>query len=110
MNLPVEAEVVIVGAGPSGLMAAVQLLRHGVRPVIIDSKTSPVGESRAIAIQARSLEIFRQTGIVDRFLREGNKAECFVQYEDLKEIARIDYAQAGAKQTAFPFVLLRLYQ
>ena len=45
MTMPAKhAKVLIVGAGPSGLMMAAQLLRHGVQPVIIDSKQGPTDE------------------------------------------------------------------
>jgi 2-polyprenyl-6-methoxyphenol hydroxylase-like FAD-dependent oxidoreductase len=57
-----HTSVLIVGAGPSGLMMAAQLLRHGVQPIIIDSKQGPTDQSKALAVQARSLEIYRQMG------------------------------------------------
>jgi 2-polyprenyl-6-methoxyphenol hydroxylase-like FAD-dependent oxidoreductase len=56
-------------------MMAAQLLRYGVQPVIIDSKQGPTDESKALAVQARSLEIYRQMGVVDRVLDGGKPAD-----------------------------------
>ena len=69
-----HTQVLIVGAGPSGLMMAAQLLRNGIQPVIIDSKQGPTTESKALAVQARSLEIYRQMGIIDPVIANGKKA------------------------------------
>ena len=72
--LPQHTSVLIVGAGPSGLMMAAQLLRNGVQPIIIDSKQGPTNQSKALAVQARSLEIYRQMGIIDKVLEGGKQA------------------------------------
>jgi len=58
--IPQHTKVLIIGAGPSGLMMAAQLLRYGVQPIIIDSKEGPTNHSKALAVQARSLEIYPQ--------------------------------------------------
>ncbi|WP_423147596.1 FAD-dependent oxidoreductase [Rubrolithibacter danxiaensis] len=106
MKFPVTASVLIAGAGPSGLMMAAQLLRYGIQPVIIDSKTAPSQHSKALAIQARSMEIFSQMGIAESFMSEGNTAKNFVLQEGEDEIARIDLSTIGAGKTPFPFVLI----
>ncbi len=106
MNLPGQADVVIIGAGPAGLMAAAQLLRYGVQPVIIDSKTGPVNESRAIAIQARSLEMLRQLGAAKTFLKEGNRVKCVAFHESIKEIKSFEFSKTGQEETEFPFTLI----
>ncbi|HVL61231.1 MAG TPA: FAD-dependent oxidoreductase, partial [Microbacterium sp.] len=49
-----HADVLVVGAGPSGLMAAVCLARLGVDVLIVDGKRGPTRESRALGVQARS--------------------------------------------------------
>ena len=52
-----RTKVLIIGAGPTGLMAACQLERYGVDYIIIDKKSGPTHESRALVVHARSLEI-----------------------------------------------------
>jgi 2-polyprenyl-6-methoxyphenol hydroxylase-like FAD-dependent oxidoreductase len=52
-------------------MMAAQLLRYGVQPVIIDSKQGPTTHSKALAVQARSLEIYRQMGLIDTIINRG---------------------------------------
>lgn len=103
-----HTKVLIVGAGPSGLMMAAQLLRHGIIPVIIDSKQGPTDQSKALAVQARSLEIYRQLGIIDRALKGGKQADGMVLHQDVKEVASLSLTDVGQQQTLFPFV--HLYQ
>ncbi|MBB3054441.1 FAD-dependent monooxygenase [Mucilaginibacter gotjawali] len=100
--------VLIVGAGPSGLMMAAQLLRYGIQPIIIDSKQGPTDESKALAVQARSLEIYRQMGLIDRVLEGGKAAEGLSFNLDGKKAASLSFNNVGEGQTAFPFI--HLYQ
>jgi len=65
-----STDVVIVGAGPTGLMLAVCLARLGFEAVILDRKTGPTRESRAIVLHARTLEILDQLGLSERVLDE----------------------------------------
>lgn len=66
-----NTEVLIVGAGPSGLMMACQLAIHNVPFRIIDKKIGETRYSGALVVHARTLEIFGQMGISDQALREG---------------------------------------
>ncbi|HWZ59359.1 MAG TPA: FAD-dependent monooxygenase [Gemmatimonadaceae bacterium] len=69
-------DVLVVGAGPTGLTMAVELARHGVRPRLIDQALVPPADtSRALVIQARTLELFDLMGIVDTVLRAGLVAQ-----------------------------------
>lgn len=105
MNLTLaHTPVLIVGAGPSGLMMAAQLLRCGVQPVIIDSKQGPSNESKALAVQARSLEIYRQMGIVDDILKQGKRAAGMVLTRDGAPVAEVAFDDTGQAQTPFPFI------
>jgi 2-polyprenyl-6-methoxyphenol hydroxylase-like FAD-dependent oxidoreductase len=65
------AEVLVVGAGPSGLMTAALLLRQGVPVRVIDANAGPSAESRTFAVQARTIELFRSLGLADELLSHG---------------------------------------
>jgi 2-polyprenyl-6-methoxyphenol hydroxylase-like FAD-dependent oxidoreductase len=64
-------KILIVGAGPTGLTLAAELTRHHISCRIIDKSIKPVKTSNALGIQARTLEIFADMGIIDDFLQEG---------------------------------------
>lgn len=67
---PREVDVCVIGAGPTGLMAANWLERLGVDAVAIDGKAGPTRESRALGVQARTMEIYAQLGVVDQVLAQ----------------------------------------
>lgn len=66
--------VLVVGAGPSGLVVANELARHGIRPTIIDRAPVPATTSRALVVQPRTLEIFDDMGVVDQAIAAGDPA------------------------------------
>jgi 2-polyprenyl-6-methoxyphenol hydroxylase-like FAD-dependent oxidoreductase len=95
-------DVLVVGAGPSGLMAAVCLARLGIDVTIVDSKGEPTRESRALALQARSMEIFDQLGIVDQVLAECDRAPQIVPgYRD-RAFRPVSFADFGRALTPYP--------
>jgi 6-methylpretetramide 4-monooxygenase / 4-hydroxy-6-methylpretetramide 12a-monooxygenase len=61
-------DVLIIGAGPSGLLAAVELARHGVKARIIEREQAPPHQARATALQPGTLEILAQAGVLDEVL------------------------------------------
>jgi 2-polyprenyl-6-methoxyphenol hydroxylase-like FAD-dependent oxidoreductase len=63
-----NTDVLVVGAGPTGLMAGLVLTRRGVSVVVADQKAGPTRESRALAVQARTMEIYDQLGLADQVL------------------------------------------
>ena len=73
MNDPV-LPVLVVGAGPTGLMVANELTRHGVPPRIIDRGPAPATTSRALVVQPRTLEIFDDIGVIDQTIAAGDSA------------------------------------
>ena len=76
-DLPlIETEVLVVGAGPTGLMAGVVCASRSVPAVVVDRKAGPTRESRALAVQARTMEIYDQLGLADQVLARANTAEC----------------------------------
>jgi len=77
-----ETDVLVVGAGPTGLMLANWLLKLGVRTVLADGKSGPTRESRALGLQARSLEIYDQLGVADTVQAESTLARrLYLGYE-----------------------------
>lgn len=64
--------VLVVGAGPTGLMVANELARHGIVPRIIDRSAAPATTSRALVVQPRTLEIFDDIGVIDEAIAAGN--------------------------------------
>ena len=66
-----DPRVLIVGAGPTGLVLALWLAKAGVPFRLIDKKGGPGGESRAMAVQARTLEFYRQLGFADAAIAAG---------------------------------------
>ena len=65
-----DTQVLIIGAGPAGLFAASELLRHGVRPRIVEQKPAPHHETRGTAFQPATLEILDKAGVIEPFLKE----------------------------------------
>jgi 6-methylpretetramide 4-monooxygenase / 4-hydroxy-6-methylpretetramide 12a-monooxygenase len=63
-------EVLVIGAGPSGLFVAVELARRGVRPRVVEREPGPHTQARATAVQPGTLEILAGAGIADRVLAE----------------------------------------
>ncbi len=101
-----KTKVLIIGAGPTGLMAACQLRKQGIEPIIIDKKEGPTKESRALVVHARTLEIYDQMGIVNEALLKGeivNKAQCIVKS---KKVSELPLDKIGEGMTPFPFLLV----
>ena len=65
-----DTQVLIIGAGPAGLFAACEFLRHGVRPRIIEQRPAPHHETRGTAFQPAALEILDKAGVIEPFLAE----------------------------------------
>jgi 2-polyprenyl-6-methoxyphenol hydroxylase-like FAD-dependent oxidoreductase len=82
----------IVGAGPTGLAAAMDLADFGVPCRLIDKLPGPLSHPRAIGIQARTLELFEQRGIIEPFLRLSHKAHAGNFYSGDKLFLRVDLA------------------
>ena len=64
-------DVLIAGGGPTGLVLALWLAKFGVRFRIIDKASGPGTTSRAIGVQARTLELYREVGLADEIVERG---------------------------------------
>ena len=101
-----DTDVLIVGAGPTGLMLANQLGRRGVRTLIIDRHSGPAQQSRAMAVQARTLEIYAKLGIAERAVALGERGTGANMWAEGRWTARIPVSDMGSTLSPFPFVLM----
>src|ERR1700751_594100 len=101
-----DTDVLVVGAGPTGLMLANQLVRRGMRILIIDRHAGPSIETRALGVQARTLEIYSQLGTVDRALDLGKRGTGGNIWAEGQRRARVALSDAGEKVTPYPFLLV----
>src|SRR6202521_4041236 len=96
-------DVLIVGAGPTGLVLALWLTRLGIAIRIIDKTAEPGTTSRALAVQARTLEFYRQLGIAEGVVDGGVKAAGINLWTRGRRAARVSLEDAGLGLTPFPF-------
>ena len=103
---PNDCEVLVVGAGPTGLMAANLLKRSGVHVRIVDERAEASRESRAFAIQARTMELFQHMGVVDKLLDRGVINPGVEFYVGGKHAGGLNYDMAASPDTPYPFIFL----
>lgn len=99
-----NTEVLIIGAGPTGLMLACQLVRFDIRLRIIDKKIDRAHESRAFAVQAKSMEIFQNLGVVNEFLKLAQRGREVAFYADGKEKITLELDDWCSQDTPFPAI------
>src|SRR3989441_8999287 len=99
-------DVLVVGAGPTGLMLANQLVRRGVRVRIIDRHAGPARESRALGVQARTLEIYAHLGLADQAVALGKRADGAALWAQGRRAARIPLGDIGRHLSPYPFFLV----
>lgn len=101
-----NTDVLIVGAGPTGLALACQLIRFGIDFIIIDKKESTTPYSKAIGVQARTLEIYEQIGLADKLRSLGTVASGAKLFTGGEIRGEIDFAGIGKGMTPYPGVLI----
>jgi 2-polyprenyl-6-methoxyphenol hydroxylase-like FAD-dependent oxidoreductase len=99
----VEEPVIVVGAGPVGLVLACELARREIPVRIIDKLTAPTTQSRAIAVHARSLEMMDRIGVASTLLGTGVRSQGMQLHAAGKVIAQIGFGDVASR---FPFTLL----
>ena len=99
-----QAKVIIVGAGPTGMTAAMELARQGIPVRLIEQTAEPETTSRAVGVQARTLELFEQRGIVDQMIARGNRGLAGSIYDAGKRIFRLEFNRIDSKYNYMLFI------
>jgi 2-polyprenyl-6-methoxyphenol hydroxylase-like FAD-dependent oxidoreductase len=101
-----DAAVLIVGAGPTGLVLGLWLTRQGIPVRIIDKVAEPGTTSRALGVQARTLELYRQAELTDALLEAGRRVEGANLWVEGRKVARIPLGEVGRGQSPYPYLLI----
>ena len=101
-----ETEVLIAGAGPTGLVLALRLIRAGVRVRIIDKALEPGTTSRALVVHARTLELYRQLGIADLVVERGTRFVAINLWVRSKHVGRVVLGDMGKGLSPFPYMVI----
>jgi len=101
-----NTDVLIVGAGPTGLVLALWLTRLGVRVRIIDKTSEPGTTSRALAVQARTLELYGQMGIADLVVERGRKVNAANLWVAGRRAAHAVFGDMGVGLSPYPYPLI----
>lgn len=101
-----DTDVMIVGAGPTGLMLANQLARRGIRFRIIDRHAGPAVQTRALGVQARTMEIYSRLGIIDEALKLGKPARGANWWTHGRRSARLPLGDIGRDLSPYPYLLI----
>src|SRR6516225_528065 len=106
MTSTTPTHVLIVGAGPTGLVLALWLRRLGVQVRIVDQTGEPGTTSRAVAVQARTLEFYRQIGFADTVIARGREVSAANMWVAGRRVARAVFGDMGAGISPYPYAFI----
>lgn len=101
-----ETDILVVGAGPTGLMLANQLARWGLKPLIIDRHSGPAQQTRAMAVHARTMEIYAKMSVIGEALARGTVAAGANMWANGRWTTRVPFGDIGRNLSPYPFVLM----
>src|SRR6266576_6976020 len=99
-----QTDVLIIGAGPTGLVLALWLTRLGVKVRIIDKSVEAGTTSRALAVQARTLELYRQLDLTEAVVARGHRVPAVNLWVKGEAAARVPFESVGSGLTPYPFL------
>jgi FAD binding domain len=99
-----RSDVLIAGAGPTGLVLALWLTKLGAKIRIIDKTAEPGTTSRALAVHARTLELYRQLGLADIVVARGHKVPAVQLWLKGEPKAHVSFEEVGAELTRYSFL------
>jgi 2-polyprenyl-6-methoxyphenol hydroxylase-like FAD-dependent oxidoreductase len=100
----IRSDVLIIGAGPTGLVLALWLTKLGVNVRVLDKTAEPGTTSRALAVQARTLELYRQLNLTDAVVERGHKVPAVNLWVKGEPAARLPFERIGSDLTPYPFL------
>jgi 2-polyprenyl-6-methoxyphenol hydroxylase-like FAD-dependent oxidoreductase len=106
MNETIKTDVVIIGAGPTGLSLACQFVRYGVDFIIVEKNEGVTPYSKAIGVHARTLEIYEQIGLAEKAIEEGAIAGKVRMLAGGEVRGEMDLSNIGEGLSPYPFVLM----
>src|SRR5262252_3982635 len=99
-----RSDVLVIGAGPTGLILALWLTKLGVKLRIIDKTAEPGTTSRALAVHARTLELYRQLDLTGDVIARGYKVPAVRLWVKGEPRARVSFDEIGSHLTPYPFL------
>ncbi len=103
VTTPVETDVIVIGAGPTGLCLGIALLQSGIRTLLIDRLTRGQNTSRAAVIHARTLEVLESLGVTENLVAKGIHASRFSIRDRDRTLVPIDFQRLP---TEYPYALM----
>ena len=100
-----EVDVLVVGAGPTGLTMASQLAARGIGCRIVDKAPVRSDRSRALVVHARSLELMQKMGIADELVDLGRRAIKVTPFVNGRRAVDVEFGDIGVDDTPYPFLL-----
>jgi len=98
------SDVLIIGAGPTGLVLALWLTKLGAKVRIVDKTAEPGTTSRALAVQARTLELYQQLDLADAIVERGHKVPAVNLWVKGEPAARLPFETIGSELTPYSFL------
>src|ERR1044072_956003 len=101
-----HTDVIIVGAGPTGLSLACQLIRYGIDFVVVEKNEGVTPYSKALGVHARTLEIYEQLELAPEAVKRGTIAGKVRMLEGGNVVGEVNLSNIGEGLSTYPFMLV----